>query len=238
MRILVFQHLAIEHPGILADYWRAAGHELQTVELDEGDSIPPLEGFDMMVAMGGPMDVWQEDRHPWFVPEKAAIRKWVRDMERPFLGICLGHQLLADALGGTVGLMKRPEVGLVEVELTEAGRRDPIFAGIPEVLPTLQWHGAEITQLPDGGEILATNSVSQVQAMRCGRLAYGFQCHMEISDTTVDEWAKVPEYKASLERTLGLEDAARLAETVGKELPAFHRTAWRLNENFMGLIGG
>ena len=237
MRILVFQHLAIEHPGIFAELWLEAGHELTTVELDEGASIPELDGFDLMVAMGGPMDVWQEDRHPWFVPEKAAIRRWVRELDRPFLGICLGHQLLADALGGTVGLMEKPEVGLVDVELTEAGRADPLFAGIAPKLGTLQWHGAEITQMPEGGAILATNAASRVQSMRWGRFAYGFQCHMEISDTTVDDWAKVPEYKASLERTLGAENAARLATTVAGELPAFHKTARTLNDNFFRLIG-
>lgn len=236
MRILVFQHLAIEHPGIFATLWADAGHRLHTVELDEGAPIPELRGFDLLVVMGGPMDVWQEDAHPWFVPEKAAIRHWVRDLERPFLGICLGHQLLADALGGTVGLMERPEVGLLDVELTEPGRADPLFAGIDPVIGTLQWHGAEVTRVPDGGEVLASNAASRVQAMRWGRHAYGFQCHVEIDDSTVGDWACVPEYKANLERMLGAGAATRLSARVARELPSFHATARTLNDNFLALI--
>ena len=236
MRILVLQHLAIENPGIFADYWKEAGHSLHTVELDEGATIPPLDGFDLMVVMGGPMDTWQEDQHPWLVGEKAAIRTWVRDLGRPYLGFCLGHQLLGAALGGTVGLMRSPEVGLMDVALTEEGRADPIFAGIPPAIGTLQWHGAEISAPPKDAVVLASNDACPVQVIRCGRRAYGFQCHVEISNTTVGDWACVPEYKLSLERTLGAAAAANLATTVAEKLPTFHAIARRLNDNFFALI--
>ncbi len=92
------------------------------VELDKGDPIPPLEGYDVLWVMGGPMDVWDVEEHPWLVEEKRAIRKWVREMERPFLGLCLGHQLLADALGGTCGPQRPPEIGVSRVDLTDEGR--------------------------------------------------------------------------------------------------------------------
>src|ERR1700722_1706418 len=78
MKILVFQHLDVEHPGVFRDFWNEQRFEQTVVELDEGEPIPNLDGFDLLAAMGGPMDVWQEYRHAWLLPEKAAIRKWVR----------------------------------------------------------------------------------------------------------------------------------------------------------------
>jgi GMP synthase-like glutamine amidotransferase len=236
MHILVFQHLAVEHPGAFRNLWARAGHTSHVVELDEHDPIPELDGFDLMVVMGGPMDVWQEDTHPWLVAEKVAIRRWVQDLDRPYLGICLGHQLLASALGGTVSLMREPEVGLATVELTQDGRRDPLLVNFTSPVETFQWHGAEISSLPAGMTVLATNAACPVQAVRFGRHAYGFQYHVEITAATVGEWGNIPEYKASLERALGKERAARLEDEVAAKLGDFGRAARRLDENLSAIV--
>jgi GMP synthase-like glutamine amidotransferase len=236
MRILVFQHVPVEHPGAFCHLWRQNGDEWCTVELDGGQVIPDLNDFDLLVAMGGPMDVWQEDLHPWLGAEKAAIRHWVKGLGRPFLGICLGHQLLAAALGGVVRLMDRQEIGLCEVVLTEAGRRDRLFAGFSAPVETFQWHGAEISQLPDGAEILATNASCPIQAFRYGPHAYGLQYHVEITASTVDEWSDIPEYRAGLERVLGAGAATRLRQMVGNRLPSFMTSARRLNDNISAIV--
>ena len=121
MRLLVFQHLDCEHPGSLRKFLAADGVQWDTVELDAGQPIPPLEGYDALWVMGGPMDVWDIEECPWLIPEKQAIRTWVRDLKRPYLGLCLGHQLLADALGGTCGPQRPPEVGVLSGQ-SHAGR--------------------------------------------------------------------------------------------------------------------
>jgi GMP synthase-like glutamine amidotransferase len=236
MRILVFQHLPVEHPGTLRDFWREQGHLWHVVELEAGQQIPRLEEFDLLVVMGGPQDVWQEDVHPWLVPEKVAIRRWVRDLGRPYLGICLGHQLLAEALGGRVGLMQRPEVGLAQVELTAEGRSDPLFSGFGNTMQTFQWHGAEVIETPPGAVTLARNDACSVQAIRWGTHAYGLQYHVEITPVTVSEWEAEPAYKASLEQALGPTEAARLGDAVAARLPEFRSVAQRINDNFLTIL--
>jgi GMP synthase-like glutamine amidotransferase len=236
MRVLVFQHVPVEHPGVFRDLWRETGEEWQAVELDAGEPIPDLDDFDLMVVMGGPMDVWQEDIYPWLAYEKASILHWVKDLHRPFLGICLGHQLLASSLGGNVGLMAQSEIGLGDVELTDAGRQDPLFAGFTRRTETFQWHGAEVSKLPDGAEILAANSACPVQAFRWGRYAYGLQYHVEITASTVGEWNAIPEYRTGLKRTLGADGASRLEEAVSRELPRLQASARRLNDNVAKIV--
>jgi GMP synthase-like glutamine amidotransferase len=236
MRILVFQHLPVEHPGTFRDFWRERGYDWHSVELETGEAIPNLDGFDLLVVMGGPQDVWQEDIHPWLVSEKAAIRRWVLDLGRPYLGICLGHQLLAEALGGRVALMSCPEVGLADVELTTEGQRDPFFSGFASPMRTFQWHGAEIKELPKGAVVLARNAACATQAIRWGRHAYGLQYHVEITPATVPEWEAEPAYKASLEQALGPREAARLNDVIMPLLAAFRSTAQRINDNFLNIL--
>ncbi|WP_020179527.1 type 1 glutamine amidotransferase [Methylopila sp. M107] len=235
MRALVLQHLDVEHPGAFRALWAERGMRWTAIELDAGEPIPPLEAFDFLAVMGGPMDVWEEDEHPWLVAEKAAIRRWVLELEKPYLGICLGHQLLAVACDGEAARMARPEVGLGAVELTEAGAADPLFAGLPKTLETFQWHGVEVTRLPPGGVALAGNPACAVQAMRVGRHAYGVQFHPEIVAETVADWERIPEYMASLEKALGREAATALGGTVIPRLPDFERTARRLDANLAAI---
>jgi GMP synthase-like glutamine amidotransferase len=236
MRILVFQHLAVEHPGIFRSFWTEAGHDWRAVELDAGEAIPTLEGFDLLAVMGGPMDVWQDKTYPWLVREKAAIRRWVRDLRRPYFGVCLGHQLLAAALGGAVGLMARPEVGLARVDLTPDGQDDPLFQGFAPNFETFQWHGAEVTRLPEGARILAGNSACPAQAIRVGPNAYGLQFHTEIEATAVDEWEQIPEYRASLEKAIGAKEVARLGATIAPKMAAFNAAARLINDNLFGIV--
>ena len=236
MRLLVFQHIGCEHPGQLRQFLAADSVEVTTVELDAGDTIPDLDPFDALWVMGGPMDVWDVKACPWLVAEKRAIATWVRELGRPFLGLCLGHQLLADALGGTCGPMSPPEIGVLDVELTEAGRHDPIFAEMAAVQPALQWHSVQVTQPPEGAVVLASSPVCDVQAMRVGRSAWSMQYHVEVEPDTVRTWGEVPEYKVALEATIGPDALPALIEAADDKLDDFVANSQRLYTNFMAAV--
>lgn len=236
MKVLVLQHLAVEHPGVFRDFMREDDIGWTTVELDQGEPIPDLEPFDVMMVMGGPQDTWQEDLFPWLKTEKAAIRRFVAEMGRPYLGLCLGHQLLADALGGEVGPGTRPEVGALSIQQTDSGRSDPLFAGVPDPLDVLQWHGAEVKRLPETAVNLARSDVCEVQAFRYGKCAYGLQCHVEATRDTVADWAAIPEYARALESTLGAGSVERLKAEVDAKLPGYTSVARTIYSNFKAMI--
>ena len=236
MKILVFQHISSQGPELFCSLWQAKGHEWTTVQWGDRTEIPEMDEFDLLVVTGGPMDVWQHSEFPWLAAEKAAIRHWVQTLGRPYLGICLGHQLLADALGGAVTPMRVPEIGIADVELTTAGQADPIFAGFDRRFEALNWHGAEVSRLPDGAILLARNESCEVQAFRWGMFAYGLQYNTEVVASTVSGWTAIPEYKGLFEEAFGVEGAAVLASQVTARLPMFALVTRRTDDNVAKLV--
>jgi GMP synthase-like glutamine amidotransferase len=200
MRVLVLQHIACEPPGVYEDVLRERGAQLDRVEVDEGEQLPLWRNFDAIVAMGGPMSVNDDGALPWLRAERELVSEAVR-AGTPFWGVCLGVQLLAASLGAPVYAGPDPEVGLLPVELTPDARGDPVFAGLPDTLLTLQWHG-DTFDLPEGATRLAGSSAYPNQAF-CRGKAYGVQFHLEVSPEMAREWADVPAYADSLERVLG-----------------------------------
>ena len=222
MHILVLQHEEVEPLGIFEDFLRADGATWQVIELDKGEAIPSLDPFDAMIVMGGPQDVWEEDLYPWLRDEKAAIRRFVAEMRRPFFGICLGHQLLADVLGGRVQKARVEERGLVRVSKTEEGMHDPLLRDMKSPFAALQWHGAEVTALPPGATVLAHNEACPIQAFRYGERAYGVQFHIEVTKDTVTDWSH---------HISPVMDEAELAQKVDAAYPELYALARNAYDN-------
>ena len=221
LRVLVLQHIACEPPGVYEDVLHERGAELVRVEVDEGDALPDPRGFDAIVAMGGPMSVNDETELPWLVEEKALVADAVR-AGTPYWGVCLGVQLLASSLGARVYAGAEPEVGVLDVEVTDEARRDPVFTTLPERMPTLQWHG-DTFDLPEGAVRLAGSPAYPNQAFRFEN-AYGVQFHLEVSREMAREWADVPEYASALERTIGLSAMLDAVDARADEILASGRT--------------
>jgi len=221
MRALVLQHIACEPPGVFEDVLLERGAEIHRVELDEGEPLPDWREFDLIVAMGGPMSVNDEDEHPWLIEEKRLIREAV-DAGVGFWGACLGVQLLASSLGARVYAGELPEVGVMAVTLTEEGLSDAVMGGLPAELPTLQWHG-DTFDLPDGAVRLAGSPAYPNQAFRFER-AYGVQFHLEVSPAMAREWMDVPEYAQSLEQTIGAASLLGAVDAEAEEMLGHGRT--------------
>lgn len=233
MKLLVLQHARVEHPGVFRSFLEEDGHSWDAIELDEGEALPPIDGYDGLWVLGGPMDVWQKDAHPWLKEEKAYIQDAVEGRGLPFLGLCLGHQLLAEALGGAVGPSEVPEIGVMDVMLTEDGASGVFLDGVPERFPCLQWHSAEITQLPPGGQVLATSPDCAVQAMKWGPRAYSAQFHVEVEADTVQNWAAIPEYASALEQAMGADGARQLETATAARMAELNDTAERIYINWL-----
>jgi GMP synthase-like glutamine amidotransferase len=233
MRALVLQHIACEPPGVFEDVLRERGAELHRVELDEGEPLPDWREFDAIVAMGGPMSANDDDDLPWLADEKRAIGDAVR-AGTPFWGVCLGVQLLAASLGAHVYPGPEPEVGVLPVELTLDGLVDPVFEGLPHELLTLQWHG-DTFDLPHDAVRLAGSPAYPNQAFRVHN-AYGVQFHLEVSGEMAREWAEVPEYAASLERTLGADQAHALLAAIDENADAMRAAGRQLFERWLDRV--
>ena len=237
--ILVLQHIAAEDPGYIKDLMEADGWKLTQIELDEGETIPEdLNGFDAMLCMGGPMDTWMEDEYPWLAEEKRRIREWVIDLQKPFMGFCLGCQLLGEVLGGKVAQSNPAEIGVLDISMTAAARRDTLFADYPETIKAVQWHSWEVTDLDDNADVtlLGSSDSTRYQIFKYGDHAYAVQFHVEVRADTIMQWGCIPEYRAALENSLGADALAGFDQAARAAMPEMNRLAQLLYENFKRLL--
>ncbi|MFF5207310.1 type 1 glutamine amidotransferase [Streptosporangium sp. NPDC000396] len=174
----VVQHVDFEGPGSIATVAAERGIVLDLRRPYRGDPLPAAEDLDGLVVMGGPMGAFDDTDHPHLAAERALLATAV-ERGIPVLGVCLGAQLLAAALGARIVQGPAPEIGLGTVTLTEDGRRDPAFGPAGRVLPVFHWHGDTFTP-PPGTVRLAESRAYANQAFRAGKHAYGLQFHAEL----------------------------------------------------------
>tara|TARA_B100001123_G_scaffold404039_1_gene493076 strand:+ start:495 stop:1214 length:720 start_codon:yes stop_codon:yes gene_type:complete len=239
MKILILQHIEYETPGYIKDLMIADGFDLTTVELDVDEKIPDnINQFDGMFCMGGPMDTWMTEKYPWIIEEKNKIKEYVIDLEKPFLGFCLGCQFLGEVVGGKVIKSTPPEIGILDIEMNQKKNNDQIFSNFPSKIKALQWHSYEVVGLENNNDItvLASSPTTKYQIFKYKNNAYGIQFHIEIKSNTVRDWGCIPEYKNALEQSLGVGALEKFDKTAAINMTDMNKYAKMLYTNFCKLM--
>jgi GMP synthase-like glutamine amidotransferase len=234
MRALAIVHQKDAGPGVFAEEMAERGVELHEWLLSERGTGPQLEiaEYDAVLTFGGAMHADQEDRHPWLRFEKDFLAAMIDD-RMPVLAVCLGNQLLAEAAGGLARRAGEPEIGWLEVEVTEEGRADPVIGPLAPSFEAFQWHSYEALP-PEDAVILARSPVC-AQAYRVGEVAWGIQFHAEVSATDAGNW--IDDYRTDEDAVrIGVDPEALGAETE-QRIGDWNRLGRELCGRFLDAVG-
>ncbi len=184
MKIVVLQHAAIDSPGTLAG-WAAerTGIEFSVIRLDKGHPLPSLEDFDWLVSLGGPMNADEDEHYPWLGPEKELTRAAIR-AGKHVLGICLGAQIIARALGAPVTRNRYAEVGWFTIQTTPEAEGHSLCAPLPSECTVFHWHG-DTFEIPDGAIRFASSEACANQAFIYGPRVLALQFHLEVGQEEI-----------------------------------------------------
>lgn len=215
-KLLVFQHVAHEILGTLDPLLRNSGFRIRYVNFGRKNyMMPEIENYDGLIVLGGHMNVDQVDDYPNLMLENAAIKKAI-DFNMPVLGICLGSQLLAKALGADVYKNKSKEIGWYDVRVTDEGKKDPLISKFNNTEKLFQWHG-DTFDIPDGAVRLVTSENCLNQAFRYGDNVYGFQFHLEVDEAMIKRWLVAPTNQEELRELKGIINP----DVILKETPGY-----------------
>ena len=237
--IIILQHIDIETPGYILDLMNEDNFNLTTIELDQGEKIPSnLNQFDGMFCMGGPMDTWMEKEYPWLIEEKNKIKEFVVNLEKPYLGFCLGCQLLGEILGGNVVKSTPPEIGILDILMDSRYSNDHLFGEFNSSFKALQWHSYEVQGLDNNNNVtlLGSSLSTKYQIFKYKNHAYGIQFHIEIKDNTVSQWGCVPEYEKALEDSLGEGALEKFDQKAKDNMKLMNFNAENLYNNFKKIL--
>lgn len=234
-RILVFQHVAAEPLGTLDRLIRARGHRIRFANFDrQPDADPNVDRYRGLIVLGGPMNVEDQTHRHHLRTELRAIERMLAQ-GKPVLGICLGAQLLAHALGAPIQRTREPEIGWYRLQTTDAGRRDPVLSSLGEAAHVFQWHSYHF-EVPQGAVHLARTDTCESQAFRHGDNAYGFQFHLEMDEPLIERWLANPAYREELAASGHTDEAAVRAQT-REHIAGMQQHADAVFNNFLDLVG-
>ena len=239
MRALALEHLRPNPLGVYGDVLDERGIGVDRIMVDQGEEIPDWRAFDFIVVMGAAADVWDREASPWIAAEERVVRDAVL-AGVPYFGVCFGAQLLATAFGAHSYRGVAPELGINQVFLTAAARRDTVFRGFPPDLEVCEWHSNHFT-LPAGAVRLARSPRYDNQAIRLGRVAYGIQCHLETTREDLEAWLELfPHTLAPFEARHGAGSLPAFMDDYGASVPRLRETARQLFGRWLenGLVLG
>ncbi|HXX33644.1 MAG TPA: type 1 glutamine amidotransferase [Thermodesulfobacteriota bacterium] len=191
MNTLIVKHIDVEGPGLIESCLNQGKIPYQILNLEPRVRFPKLEDITHIVLLGGPMNVYEEDRYPFLKDEDLFIKEAIQ-RGKAILGICLGAQLIAKALGAKVFKAPVKEIGWYDVSLTKVGLQDPLFSCLPKTFPVFQWH-EDTFEIPNGARLIATSSPISHQAFRYGEKVYGLQFHLEVTKEMIRDWIETYE---------------------------------------------
>ena len=236
-KILVFQHVASEPLGHLDPLLRQSGVRIRYVNFGrEPHAEPDVRRYDGLVVLGGPMNVDQQDRHPHLRTEMEVIRSAMRD-DKPVLGICLGAQLLAEAMGGRVHPNPVPEIGWYRLHPRPEALGDPLLRHFDHGRPhyIFQWHAYTFAP-PPGAVPLAWTRSCRNQAYRLGERAWGLQFHLEADAALISRWLGTPSGRSEIETHWDARRIARIEAATHRHLPLARPLADRVFGEFIRLF--
>ncbi|MEW6235162.1 MAG: type 1 glutamine amidotransferase [Candidatus Omnitrophota bacterium] len=234
--VLFLKNIAIEGPGTIISYLESKNIPNQILDLSTGDPLPENPNhWGAVVVLGGPMNVDEEERFSYLRQEKQFIRQCL-DQKIPFLGLCLGSQLLAAAAGASVCKNEYSEIGWMEVELTQEGKKCELFDGLPSTLAVFQWHG-DTFDIPAGSPHLAKSALCRHQAFQVGDKAFGLQFHLEVGIEDIANWGR--EYLHLMNNAEEIKIVRNLLENPDlAKAEQVQKTALRLCGNFFARVAG
>lgn len=197
MNVLIIKHIENEGPGLIEYRLMQERIPYEILDLETGARLPKINGLSHLVFLGGPMNVYEEERYPFLREEDLFIKEAIQ-RGKAILGICLGAQLIAKALGAKVFKAPVKEIGWYNVSLTKIGSRDPLVSDLPKTFPVFQWH-EDTFEIPNGAKLIATSSPISHQAFRYGERVYGLQFHLEVTEKMIQDWIETyeEEFKGS-----------------------------------------